>query len=662
MRVLFLFFLLVPVVVYSAQIPDRQQQTDSLIIVLQTKSDSAKIPILLSLSWDLRNTAPDRSAAFGMQAIELAERFKDYESLAKAYSFAGVAYRVMGKYSESIDFYMKGHDIAEKHNLSNQVGFAHLNLANLYIYQEHYSLAIDYIRQAETTAKEIGDKSMLAYVYLYYGRAQRLQNELGTALESYKQSLAIREELNQPAEQATCLKYIGDIYFDMGQIKLALENYDKSLERTDKQNDKDLYANILVRKSTILLMENKRQEASELAHQGLATASQIGANLSIRDALQILASIALAENDYMSAYNYQQRVIQYNDALFNQDLSEKIFSLEFQKAEEQRKIKIDLLNSENAIKELEIKRIRIISLALTAVILLLTTTFVILLLSMKNRKERARLLEVQNQEIIKQRNNIEEQNKRLIETNEKLELSEDNLRKMVQTKDRLFSIIAHDLRNPFTALGGLTELLHTNASKLKPDEVAEYASMINDSSRKLLVLIENLLQWANSQTGRLKYIPKVLSMRNVGEEVVRILKNQADVKEINLKTEIPENLTVYADYDSLATILRNLISNGIKYTNRKGSVTLSAFQQSNHTVIKVSDTGIGISQQIINKLFKIEESFTTEGTDQEPGSGLGLIISKEFIDRNKGTITVESQLTRGTTFTVTLPATGKTRE
>jgi len=662
MKELISLFLILPLLAGNAENKYRQKQEDSLVVVLQSTSDSARIPVLLKLCWALRNAAPEKAVQYGMEAIDLADRYNDYDHLAKAYSFVGVANRIMGKYSQSIDFYYKGLDVAEKHNIPEQAGYAHLNLANLYIYQEHTALAFENIRKVELIARETGNKQMLAYMFLFDGRAHNLEGSIDTALASYQKSLSIRQDLNQIPEQATCYKYIGDVYFQKENYLTAIDNYDKSLARVDKENDKDLYANILIKKALILVKENKLHEASVLANESLSIASQIGANMTVRDALEVLTTISLQTHDYKSASDYQQRVIRYNDTLFNQKLSEKIFSLEYQMEKAQRMVKIDLLNKDNAIKELKIKRIRFISIALISIVGLLALVFIASLVLLRQRGIRERLLESQNREIIGQRNSIEQQNRQLIDANERLAKSEGDLMRMVQTKDKLFSIVAHDLRNPFTALTGLTEILQRNAQKNDPEETAEFAAMINDSSHKLLSLIENLLQWTKSQTGRLNLVSRNIPLKNLTDEILKIYLTQADSKGIRLKNDIADNISVFADYETLSVIVRNLVSNGIKYTKKGGDVTLTAYQSSESTIFKVADTGVGMGADILDKLFKIEGGFTTEGTNHEAGTGLGLIICKEFIECNGGAIDVESFIGKGTTFTVTLPATNPNQQ
>lgn len=652
MKGIFFLFFIIPLSLGANELSYKQNLPDSLI----AQNDSSKISSLLSQCWNLRNASPEESIKYGTEAIDLAGKYKDSVSLANAYSFVGVAYRIMGKYSKSVDCFYKGLEIAVKHEIHEQEGYAHLNLANLFIYQELTAMAYENLKKAEAIAVKLDNKKMLAYVRMYSGRIYNLEGKNDSALLSFEKSLALRQELNQIPEQATCYKYIGDIYYQNGDFSKAVENYNLSLAKVDKPNDRDLFANLLIKKSLISLKENRIKEASDMAHEGLKIASEIGANMTIRDALKVLVLVSLKAKDFKLATDFQQKVLLYDDTLFSNQLSEKIFLLEYQLDKQQKNAKIDLLNKDNAIKELRIKRIKIISISLTFLIVLLVFVFIVLLSLLKQRRKHEKLLEFHNSEILKQRNSIEQQNLKLKEANEKLEISEEELKRLVQTKDKLFSIIAHDLRNPFTVLTGLTEVMLKSADTIDAKEMNTYVAMINQSSHNLLHLIENLLQWSRSQTSTLKPVKTYFILNDLVDDIVKIYISQAEPKGISLKNEIPENTFVSTDHEILAIILRNLISNGIKYTKSGGKVTCSAYNNQGNMVIKVSDTGIGIKPEVLEKLFKVEETFTTEGTGNEPGTGLGLLICKEFIDTLGGTIAVESTVGSGTSFFVTLPA------
>ncbi len=233
--------------------------------------------------------------------------------------------------------------------------------------------------------------------------------------------------------------------------------------------------------------------------------------------------------------------------------------------------------------------------------------------------------------------------------------SEQRLRELNATKDKFFSIIAHDLKNPFNDLMGFTQLLSMNIDKYDKSKIENFIKIIHQSSKLAYNLLENLLDWSRTQTGNLNFNPEKIRINNLITENIDLLESTASNKNIKIYPEIDSDLLVYADKNMIRTVIRNLISNSIKYTNQGGFIKISANKKNKFCKINVSDNGIGISAKNIDKLFKIDESYTTVGTEREKGTGLGLILCKEFIKKNKGEITVKSELGKGSTFTFTLP-------
>ncbi|MFO7999731.1 MAG: AAA family ATPase [Marinilabilia sp.] len=223
------------------------------------------------------------------------------------------------------------------------------------------------------------------------------------------------------------------------------------------------------------------------------------------------------------------------------------------------------------------------------------------------------------------------------------------------TKDKFFSIISHDLRNPFNSILGFSDLLVETLMNGDAENGLKFGEIIKDSANRAFDLLTNLTEWAMSQTGRMDYKPNDFDLQDVVEEVIPLYKDIALQKGVNIKTEINEPYQIYADRAMLATILRNLISNAIKFSKSGGEVMLSIQKQNDEMLFSVSDTGTGISPGVQKKLFGLEEILSTEGTQAEKGTGLGLILCKEFVDRHKGEIWVESRENEGTTFYFTIP-------
>lgn len=237
-----------------------------------------------------------------------------------------------------------------------------------------------------------------------------------------------------------------------------------------------------------------------------------------------------------------------------------------------------------------------------------------------------------------------------------LKKTEAELKNLNASKDKFFSIIAHDLRSPFGSLLSFSEFLMEDIDELTKDEIKLFASKINESSKAVFELLNNLLQWSRIQTGRMDYLPENYNLRSLAEQNINIFRDNAKSKHIEIINEIKSEIVIFADENMLNSILRNLISNAVKFTNAGGKVVLSAEIKKEFVEINVTDTGIGISDEIINQLFQIDVHLTTPGTASEEGTGLGLILCKEMVNINGGEIRVKSSLGNGTTFTFTLPA------
>jgi PAS domain S-box-containing protein len=231
----------------------------------------------------------------------------------------------------------------------------------------------------------------------------------------------------------------------------------------------------------------------------------------------------------------------------------------------------------------------------------------------------------------------------------------EELRQLNNTKDKFFSIIAHDLRNPFITILGFSDLLVSDFNDLTDDEKIYYISEMKKSAEISHNLLQNLLQWSRSQTGRIEFNPSKLDISQIISCNVELLTPHAAGKQIQITSIVPDNIFVRADEDMLNTILRNLITNAIKFTNTGGSIIIGFADGTDQLTVCVSDNGVGMSESVKDKLFKADENQTTMGTAQEAGTGLGLILCKEFVEKHGCKIWVESEAGKGSKFCFTLP-------
>jgi signal transduction histidine kinase len=236
-----------------------------------------------------------------------------------------------------------------------------------------------------------------------------------------------------------------------------------------------------------------------------------------------------------------------------------------------------------------------------------------------------------------------------------VEFKTAELKELNASKDKFFSIIAHDLKHPFSSIIGFSEMLKEEFNKEYPEKTKEYAGLINTSAIQTLRLLENLLEWANSQRGQTIFNPIHVNLRDLLSEEFLVLNDIALKKNIDLKSSAPAELLVFADKNMLKTILRNLISNAIKFTHRNGKVEVLTSSRENEVEIAVSDNGIGMTKDILSNLFRIDADHSTRGTENEEGTGLGLFLCKEFVEKHGGRIWVESDPGKGSVFRFVLP-------
>jgi len=266
------------------------------------------------------------------------------------------------------------------------------------------------------------------------------------------------------------------------------------------------------------------------------------------------------------------------------------------------------------------------------------------------------------QKVIERTHDLEAANYRLHQeltertlAEEALKKNELQLKELNATKDKFFNIIAHDLKNPFTSLLGSTELLCKNIHKMDSEEIKELAIILNDSAKSGYAILQNLLDWSRSQTGLLKFNPGRFNLNELISNNISNLQFLADNKEINLHFEAERDIYIITDENMINTVLRNLISNSIKFTHKGGKINIGSIVNPDEVIISVKDNGIGIPEEDINKLFRIDTKYSMPGTENEQGTGLGLKLCREFVEKQGGKIWVESIEGKGSEFMFSIP-------
>jgi len=241
------------------------------------------------------------------------------------------------------------------------------------------------------------------------------------------------------------------------------------------------------------------------------------------------------------------------------------------------------------------------------------------------------------------------------EAEEKIKENEKRLLELNSDKDRFMSILAHDLKSPFNCVIGLSEILMEQVESKNLEGIGKYAKTIMESSQQVMELLSNLMEWSRSQTGRMAFNPEPTNLECLINEIRNLFNEMACQKSINLSSMVDSLIKINLDRAMIGTVLRNLITNAIKFTPYGGSVKVSASGNKEEITVKVADNGIGIPKSIQKRLFRIDENYTTPGTNNEQGSGLGLLLCKEFVEKHGGRIWIESEPGMGSTFYFSLP-------
>lgn len=625
------------------------------------------------------------------KALFLKMRLADTLQIVTIYNAIGGFNLRFNIYDKALLNYLRALELSYKNNNTNELSSLLMNIGTLYYELNDTKKADDYLHKALENILLPRDKNKLALLFTHLGNNYRKITNYSKSIEYYQKSLTEKSQLNDNLGVASVLLNIGAAYQEWGKYEQALIHTHKALSvyksqknilgeantlnqlgniynNLNKKNEAQLYFKLtrkLSLNNKLLYLEalSSRKEAEiELLNNNLNKAFtlinnsiQIGRSLSntelIRKGQYVLHDYYTKLNDYKSALSAFKIYAEYSDSLNKKQNQKQIIQLQmnFEIASRDSKIdeaevKIDNLNKEKEKRNYELKIQRNLQYLWITITILLLISAISLIRSYQLKKKAAILLE--------EKFAISE------DSNQKLRKSEEELRTLNNTKDKFFSIIAHDLKNPLGGLVSLTELMMTNFSKLEEEQKKEIVVLINQSSRQINTLLTNLLHWSRVQLGKMPFRPEILNMNNCITECFDLQSINASSKNISLINQSSINDTVWADPNMISLVLRNLVSNAVKFTPRNGQVTISTTMISTDTLqVSISDTGQGLTEEEKAKLFRLDINFTTSGTENEPGTGLGLILCKECIERHGGKIWVESEYSKGCNFIFTLKTT-----
>jgi len=584
-----------------------------------------------------------------IEASTIFSKIENEKKLALSYTNIGNVYYSLGRFDKSLNYLSQALRIHEKTNDSTGLSKSFNNIGNVYLSLKDYKIALDYYHKAEFINKRQNNLLSLSTSYTNLGSALQGLGNIDEALEYNRLSIEISRRINDNAGIISSLLNIGNIYQDEGNLSQSLINYKEALRLLNNNHDSYLQASVLSKMASLKIKQKDIDEAISLLNEALTFADKTKSDVLLEEIYGHLANAWNEKGDYKRAYLFLRKHKTYTDSIYNLESNERLNRLRVSFESEQTERDNQLLRQQNIFSQLALKRQQIIRNLLIAisVIIIVFSTFLLSMYQSKKRKNE--LLAESNQQIILQK--------------EELNLLYKEQYKQNETKNKFFSIVAHDLKSPFQSILGFSELLSSEYEYLTETQRKEAATNILSVSNDTFRLIENLLEWGRTQTGAVRAVFRSFNVRDLVLETLPVFQSPLKKKNIQLTYDLPPLLQAWADPDMIMAVLRNLISNAIKFTPVNGNIHLSATQADDMVRLAVKDTGTGMSSEILERLFTFDPKVQRAGTMGERGTGLGLALCLEFMELNHGIIKVESELEKGSTFTMMMqPLTRRSRD
>lgn len=484
-------------------------------------------------------------------------------------------------------------------------------------------------------ARSSKQKKREADALFYLGVLNMAEHRYDSSLIRHKDALQLKRKLQDKPGEVISLNEIGDLYLAMKNPERALANYTAALEISQALKDDNAIAASYNNAGNLYYYQKNYQRAIANLELGLQKARQSNNTEQIKAGTDLLSKAYKELGDFGKSLQYREQNIQIESLIQEEKDERKLIEMENSSVLESKEQAIDKLDAKRIAHEKQLAEEKRTRYFLTAVIGLTVVIAGLVFYLYRSKQKSNQVLQAANQKIIQQNTELQQLN---------------------ATKDKFFSIISHDLKGPLNSLTSFSGLLINYFDSLSKEEIQTLAKDLDKSLKNLFALLENLLEWSRSQTGAIEFKPEAFNVSDLMQENTDLLNAQARVKEITLSYSGSQPIMVMAHKNSVTTVIRNLISNAIKFTPKGGTITLSATRNNEEAFISIADSGVGMSKEVIDKIFRIDAKHSTKGTADEKGTGLGLVLCKDFVEKNNGSIGVQSEEGKGSTFYFTLPA------
>ncbi|NOR74123.1 MAG: tetratricopeptide repeat protein, partial [Draconibacterium sp.] len=547
--------------------------------------------------------------------------------MGSSYSMMGTIFRVNGMYDRAIEYTINSKLNYEKADYIEGNAWAAYILGRIHTDLELPQKALKYFHEAlEIYIKQASIDGIEDGIAICYEQIGLLNLESGNFKEAYKyidKTLKIFTANKLAYGISNAQKNLGKIEYYKENYDLAEKYFNTSLKVKKEIDDFLSLPSIYESIGLCLIGKGQIEDGFNNLQQGLALAISNNQKKIQLDIYSNLTEAYLNINDYENAITYQKKQIEIQNLILSGAADIKVEQLQAIYEVDKQNSQIVVLEKQNEINYLRIKQQKV-SQQIMILGIIITFLFSIIIYWLYNK--------------IRQKN---------------IELNETNT-----AKDKFFAIIAHDLRGPTGNLASFLELLNDTFNKHSQKELKKILLSLHKSAENVNILLENLLIWAKSQLNKIEFRPKELKLTDVFQDSIKALKQTVNNKQINIKLELDDKIIVFADPNMAQSIMRNILSNAIKFSHRGGEVIIkSSANKMNSAFISIIDNGVGIDEHALSQIFDITNTLQTNGTEGEKSTGLGLIIVKDFIEKNSGTITIESQKNKGTIVSFTLPTT-----
>lgn len=611
----------------------------------------------------------------GISRLNNAIEINNAKSIAKAQKELGLIYLTrLNDFQKAMEYFIKSMAIEDSLSLKESLVITNLAIAQIFEEVEDYPNSKDYLNQAKVLNTSFNNDDIDLYILnklgkinasngylkealinyneviekaerlkhyqaigealLNLGQLHRLDGAYLLALEKHKEALEIQRSLKDRSAEAYNLSNIGELYYIMRNYDRSLANHIASLEIFRSLKNTEGIAMAYNYIGVLYFNQYQIERAIANLKLGLENAQEVQAQVELRKSYKFLSQCYREIGNFQQALNYQDLYVAFNDFIQNEKNESKLIDMQNRYILEKKQTQIDKLELNRIQRENELKRQKrskdfLMILAGLAIII----GVLVLYLYLTKRKS----------------------NKVLAIANRKVQKQNDKLQEVNATKDKFFSIIGHDLKGPLNSLTSFSGLLINHTESLSKEEIKMLATDLDKSLKNLFALLENLLEWSRSQTGNIDFTPEKFNIRTLLENNVQLLEGQAQNKGIKIVNDAPETVMAYGDQNSITTVIRNLISNAIKFTPENGMIKVAAKATGSEVKVAIADNGVGMSEEVMGKIFRIDAKHSTTGTANEKGTGLGLLLCKEFIEKNGGEIWVKSKEEKGSVFYFTIP-------